>query len=70
MRKHVLRTGRRAGHIDESHRDARKGQSFHESGERFVIPLTGDMMRMPGLPLHPAAEGMTLDVNGQIHGLS
>ena len=40
------------------------------AGARFVIPLTGDMMRMPGLPLHPAAEGMTLDVNGQIRGLS
>lgn len=40
------------------------------AGARFVIPLTGEMMRMPGLPLHPAAEGMTVDADGSIHGLS
>lgn len=40
------------------------------AGAGFVIPLTGDMMRMPGLPLHPAAEGMTVSEDGQIHGLS
>ena len=40
------------------------------AGAHFVIPLTGEMMRMPGLPLHPAAEGMTVDADGKIHGLS
>lgn len=40
------------------------------AGAGFVIPLTGEMMRMPGLPLHPAAEGMTVDADGRIHGLS
>jgi formate--tetrahydrofolate ligase len=27
------------------------------------------MMRMPGLPVHPAAEGMDLDSEGRITGL-
>ncbi len=40
------------------------------AGAGFVIPLAGDMMRMPGLPLHPAAEGMTVDAEGNISGLS
>lgn len=40
------------------------------AGAGFVIPLTGEMMRMPGLPLHPAAEAMTVDADGRIHGLS
>ncbi len=40
------------------------------AGARFIIPLTGEMMRMPGLPLHPAAEGMTVDEDGHISGLS
>lgn len=40
------------------------------AGAGFVVPLTGDMMRMPGLPLHPAAENMTVDDEGNISGLS
>jgi formate--tetrahydrofolate ligase len=28
------------------------------------------MMRMPGLPAVPASEGMTIDQNGKISGLS
>lgn len=40
------------------------------AGAGFVVPLTGDMMRMPGLPLHPAAENMTVDDEGNIFGLS
>lgn len=40
------------------------------AGARFVIPLTGEMMRMPGLPLHPAAENISVDDNGKITGLS
>lgn len=39
-------------------------------GAGFVIPLTGEMMRMPGLPLHPAAENISVDDNGKITGLS
>lgn len=39
------------------------------AGAGFIIPLTGEMMRMPGLPAHPAAEGIDIDVNGQIKGL-
>ena len=40
------------------------------SGAGFVIPILGDMMRMPGLPNIPAAENMDIDENGKITGLS
>jgi formate--tetrahydrofolate ligase len=40
------------------------------SGAGFVVPITGEIMRMPGLPEHPSAEGMDIDANGQITGLS
>lgn len=40
------------------------------AGAGFVIPILGDMMRMPGLPAIPAAEGMDIDSNGIITGLS
>lgn len=40
------------------------------AGAGFIIPILGDMMRMPGLPSVPAAEGMTIDKNGVIIGLS
>ncbi len=40
------------------------------SGARFVIPILGKMMRMPGLPSVPASTHMTIDKNGVISGLS
>ncbi len=40
------------------------------AGAGFVIPILGNMLRMPGLPLIPAAEGMDIDANGVITGLS
>ena len=40
------------------------------AGARFVIPILGKMMRMPGLPATPASEGMSIDNNGVISGLS
>lgn len=40
------------------------------AGAGFLIPLTGEMMRMPGLPAIPAAEGIDIDENGVITGLS
>ncbi|MCC6601299.1 MAG: formate--tetrahydrofolate ligase [Crocinitomicaceae bacterium] len=39
-------------------------------GAGFVIPILGEMMRMPGLPAIPASEGMNIDDNGIITGLS
>ena len=39
-------------------------------GAGFVIPILGKMMRMPGLPPKPASEGMHIDENGKISGLS
>jgi formate--tetrahydrofolate ligase len=40
------------------------------AGAQFIIPILGKMMRMPGLPGKPASEGMTIDNNGVISGLS
>ena len=39
-------------------------------GAGFIIPILGDMMRMPGLPAIPASEGMDIDDNGVVTGLS
>ncbi len=40
------------------------------AGAGFVIPILGEMMRMPGLPVIPASEGMDIDDEGNITGLS
>ncbi|MEP2771058.1 MAG: formate--tetrahydrofolate ligase [Fulvivirga sp.] len=40
------------------------------AGAGFIIPITGNMLRMPGLPSTPSAEGMDIDNNGKITGLS
>lgn len=40
------------------------------AGAGFLIPIIGNMMRMPGLPSIPASEGMDIDDNGVISGLS
>lgn len=39
------------------------------AGAGFIIPITGEIMRMPGLPDVPAAEHIDIDENGQIRGL-
>jgi formate--tetrahydrofolate ligase len=40
------------------------------AGAGFIVAICGDLMTMPGLPRHPAAELMSVDANGNIHGLS
>ncbi len=40
------------------------------AGAGFIIPILGKMMRMPGLPATPASEGMNIDNDGTISGLS
>lgn len=40
------------------------------TGAGFIIPILGDIMRMPGLPAVPMAENMTIDKDGNISGLS
>ena len=40
------------------------------AGAGFVIPILGDIMRMPGLPEIPAADNMDIDDFGKITGLS
>jgi formate--tetrahydrofolate ligase len=40
------------------------------AGAGFIVPILGDIMRMPGLPAIPASEGMDIDANGNITGLS
>ncbi len=39
------------------------------AGAGFIIPITGEIMRMPGLPDHPASENMDIDNDGAISGL-
>ena len=39
------------------------------SGAGFLIPITGNIMRMPGLPAHPASENISIDNQGNITGL-
>ena len=39
------------------------------AGAGFVVALTGDIMTMPGLPKHPAAENIDVDDQGRITGL-
>jgi len=40
------------------------------SGAGFIVPLLGEVMRMPGLPAIPNAERIDIDNNGVITGLS
>ena len=39
------------------------------AGAGFVVAICGDVMTMPGLPRHPAAETIGLDAEGRIEGL-
>lgn len=39
------------------------------AGAGFIVALTGDVMKMPGLPKVPAAEKIDVDVDGKITGL-
>jgi len=39
------------------------------SGAGFIVPITGDIMRMPGLPETPASERIDIDNDGNIEGL-
>ncbi len=54
---------------------APEGFTFHvrdvefAAGAGFVVPIAGDVMRMPGLPAAPAALGMDIDAQGKISGL-
>jgi formate--tetrahydrofolate ligase len=36
------------------------------AGAGFVVPITGEIMRMPGLPKAPLAERFDLDLDGNI----
>jgi len=40
------------------------------AGAGFLVPITGTIMRMPGLAKRPAALGIDIDENGVIEGLS
>ena len=39
------------------------------SGAGFLVPIAGDIMRMPGLSRNPAAEQIDIDASGNISGL-
>jgi len=40
------------------------------AGAGFLVPMTGKITTMPGLPPHPQSEYMDIDKNGNIIGLS
>ena len=42
---------------------------LYAAGAGFLIPITGDIMRMPGLPAHPASENIDINDDGEITGL-
>lgn len=54
---------------------APKGFNIHvrnmniSAGAGFIVVLTGNVMTMPGLPVHPSAENIDVDENGNISGL-
>ena len=66
-------------HLSLSHDPTRKGaprgftlpirEVRASVGAGFIYPICGDMMTMPGLPEHPAAEGVDVDEDGNIVGL-
>jgi len=39
------------------------------AGAGFIVAYAGDIMTMPGLPKHPAAENMDISEEGRIRGL-
>lgn len=39
------------------------------AGAGFIVAICGEIMTMPGLPRHPAAETIRLDENGAVQGL-
>jgi formate--tetrahydrofolate ligase len=39
------------------------------TGAGFIIPIAGNMLRMPGLPVTPSAEKIEIDRDGKITGL-
>lgn len=39
------------------------------AGAGFIVAFTGDILTMPGLPKHPAAENMDISESGKIKGL-
>ena len=39
------------------------------AGAGFVVVYLGDILTMPGLPVHPAAENIDVDEKGNIYGL-
>lgn len=39
------------------------------AGAGFIVVYLGDILTMPGLPVHPAAESIDVDENGKISGL-
>jgi formate--tetrahydrofolate ligase len=40
------------------------------AGAGFVVPIAGTIMRMPGLPTAPSAQGIDIDDEGNVTGLS
>ncbi len=55
------------GSIETQKRDF---QFLYSLEQGIIIPILGDIMRMPGLPEVPMAENIHIDKDGNISGLS
>lgn len=59
---------------DPQRRNAPSGHSINirevrlAAGARFIVLVCGDILTMPGLPTHPASEGIDV-VDGRVVGL-
>lgn len=42
---------------------------YLSNGAGYIVVIMGNILRMPGLPLHPAAENIDINKNGEISGL-
>ena len=63
----------RENHGWNGHDDGHHGQGLHDiilvAGGGFLVAISGDMMRITGLPKRPAAVNMDIDEDGKIIGL-
>lgn len=56
--------------IESIETQKRDFQFLYSLEQGIIIPILGDIMRMPGLPEVPMTENMHIDKDGNISGLS
>lgn len=56
--------------IESIETQKRDFQFLYSLEQSIIIPILGDIMRMPGLPEVPMTENIHIDKDGNISGLS